>query len=295
MELWGWRWTMMFELVVIVTLVIGFGLVVAIAVETFRRRFNHAHLEAHPIFEDPNSFEQVQCPYINDPAEKYISLIIPAYNEEYRLPAALDEALNYLQQRSKKDESFSYEIIIIDDGSSDRTKRIAFDFVRKNKVDNVRVILQRKNQGKGEAIRKGMLHSRGELLLMLDADGATKVDDLEKLENQRKWYRNFLMKGFHVIVLLAAGRGVRDTQCGFKMFSRAAARKLFTNIRLKRWCFDVELVYLCKYFHIPILEISVNWSEIPGSKVNPLSILNMLWELALMSLGYRTGIWNISS
>ncbi|KVI06943.1 Glycosyl transferase, family 2 [Cynara cardunculus var. scolymus] len=333
MELWGWRWTMMFELVVIVTLVIGFGLVVAIAVETFRRRFNHAHLEAHPIFEDPNSFEQVQCPYINDPAEKYISLIIPAYNEEYRLPAALDEALNYLQQRSKKDESFSYEIIIIDDGSSDRTKRIAFDFVRKNKVDNVRVILQRKNQGKGEAIRKllayakalqkqGMLHSRGELLLMLDADGATKVDDLEKLENQilavaktkgqvasdsskgiadipivafgsrahlekkalatRKWYRNFLMKGFHVIVLLAAGRGVRDTQ-------------LFTNIRLKRWCFDVELVYLCKYFHIPILEISVNWSEIPGSKVNPLSILNMLWELALMSLGYRTGIWNISS
>ncbi|GJZ30268.1 dolichyl-phosphate beta-glucosyltransferase [Tanacetum coccineum] len=157
-----------------------------------------------------------------------------------------------------------------------------------------------------------MLHSRGKLLLMLDADGATKVDDLAKLENQganwqsggiqltvakakhqstgesseviedipivafgsrahlekkalatRKWYRNFLMKGFHVVVLLAAGPGVRDTQCGFKMFTRAAARKLFTNIRLKRWCFDVELVYLSKFFHIPIVEISVTWSEIP--------------------------------
>lgn len=325
----------MFELVVFVILVIGFGLVVAIVVEAFRRRFNHAHLEAHPIFEDPNSFKQVQCPCINDPAEKYISLIIPAFNEEYRLPAALDETMNYLQQRSRKDQSFSYEVIIVDDGSSDGTKRIGFDFVRKYKVDNVRVILQRKNQGKGEAIRKGMLHSRGELLLMLDADGATKVDDLEKLENQilavartkgqvasdssegiadipivafgsrahlekkalatRKWYRNFLMKSFHVVVLLAAGPGVRDTQCGFKMFSRAAARKLFTNIRLKRWCFDMELVYLCKYFHIPILEISVNWSEIPGSKLNPLSILNMLWELALMSLGYRIGIWNITT
>ncbi|GJS62089.1 dolichyl-phosphate beta-glucosyltransferase [Tanacetum coccineum] len=189
------------------------------------------------------------------------------------------------------------KVIIVDDGSSDGTKRVASDFVRKYKVDNVRVVLLGKNQGKGEAIRKGMLHSRGKLLLMLDADGATKVDDLAKLENQilavakakhqstgesseviedipivafgsrahlekkalatRKWYRNFLMKGFHVVVLLAAGPGVRDTQCGFKMFTRAAARKLFTNIRLKRWCFDVEFVYLSKFYHIPIVEISV--------------------------------------
>ncbi|KAF3577446.1 hypothetical protein DY000_02028922, partial [Brassica cretica] len=167
---------------------------------------------------------------------------------------------------------------------------------------------------------EGMMHSRGELLLMLDADGATKVTDLEKLENQilavareensirdptsklvdfrigdvqvsafgsrahleekaiatRKWYRNFLMKGFHLVVLLAAGSGIRDTQCGFKMFTRAAARRLFTNIHLKRWCFDVELVFLCKRFNIPMLEISVKWSEIPGSKVSMLSIPNML-------------------
>ncbi|KAK3016738.1 hypothetical protein RJ639_006716, partial [Escallonia herrerae] len=313
------------------------------------------HAEAHPIFEDPNSlkqlytldmdgylpcrkhFFQVPCPYIYEPAEKYMSLIIPAFNEEHRLPGALDETMNYLQQRAAKDQSFTYEVVIVDDGSADGTKRVAFDFVRKYTVDNVRVILLGRNHGKGEAIRKGMLHSRGELLLMLDADGATKVDDLEKLENQihavarkehnfgdsatsdsslrisdipivafgsrahlekkalatRKWYRNFLMKGFHIVVLLAAGRGIRDTQCGFKMFTRAAARKLFTNIRLKRWCFDVELVYLCKWFRIPIIEISVNWSEIPGSKVNLLSIPNMLWEMALMSLGYRAGIWKI--
>uniref|UniRef100_M1C5Z8 Dolichyl-phosphate beta-glucosyltransferase n=2 Tax=Solanum TaxID=4107 RepID=M1C5Z8_SOLTU len=184
-----------------------------------------------------------------------------------------------------------------------------------------------------------MLHSRGELLLMLDADGATRIDDMEKLENQihavakkgqqsedsagrdstirisdvpaavfgsrahleekalatRKWYRNFLMKGFHIVVLLAAGSGIRDTQCGFKMFTRSAARKLFLNIRLKRWCFDVELVYLCKWFRVSMNEISVNWTEIPGSKVNLLSIPNMLWEMAIMSLGYRTGIWKIYS
>ncbi|PWA56310.1 Glycosyl transferase, family 2 [Artemisia annua] len=102
-----------------------------------------------------------------------------------------------------------------------------------------------------------------------------------------------LAKRFHIVVLLAAGPGVRDTQCGFKMFTRAAARKLFTNIHLKRWCFDVELVYLSKFFHIHIVEISVTWSKIPGSKVTPLSILNMVWEMALMSLGYRAGIWKI--
>lgn len=323
----------MLELIVIVAVIFGLGLAVAIVIETFRRRLNHIHLEAHPIFEDPNSLKQVKCPYIYDPAEKYISLIVPAYNEECRLPIALDETMNYLEERARKDHSFSYEVIIVDDGSSDGTKRVAFDFVRKYKVDNFRVILLGKNQGKGEAIRKGMLHSRGKLLLMLDADGATKIDDLEKLENQilavakrehqtcgdlsegiadipivafgsrahlekkalatRKWYRNFLMKGFHVVVLLAAGPGVRDTQCGFKMFTRAAARKLFTNIRLTRWCFDVELVYLSKFFSIRIIEISVTWSEIPGSKVSLLSILNMLWEMALMSLGYRAGIWKI--
>ncbi|XP_075083883.1 uncharacterized protein LOC107762997 [Nicotiana tabacum] len=334
----GVIWTIL-ELLLISAIFLAFGLAAAIAFESLRRRFNHTHVEAPPVFEDPNSLKPVPCPHIFDPAEKYISLIIPAYNEEHRLPGALDETLNYLQQRAAKDNIFTYEVIIIDDGSSDGTKGVAFDFVKRHSVDNVRVILLGKNHGKGEAIRKGMLHSRGELLLMLDADGATKVDDLEKLENQihavakkgnqyedsagkdstirisdvpaaafgsrahleekalatRKWYRNFLMKGFHIVVLLAAGGGVRDTQCGFKMFTRAAARKLFLNIRLKRWCFDVELVYLCKWFRIPMIEISVNWTEIPGSKVNLLSIPNMLWELAIMSLGYRTGIWKIYS
>ncbi|GMH04276.1 hypothetical protein Nepgr_006115 [Nepenthes gracilis] len=331
---WVWRILELFGGVALLLLV---ALITVVLFEAYRRRFNNAHVERNAIFEDPNSLKPVPCPSIFEPAEKYLSLIIPAFNEEHRLPGALDETMNYLQRRVEKDKSFSYEVIIIDDGSVDGTKRVAFDFVKKYKVDNVRVILLGKNHGKGEAIRKGMLHSRGELLLMLDADGATKINDLEKLEDQiravarqefdlkdvaasdssimisdipiaafgsrahleekalatRKWYRNFLMKGFHLVVLLAAGPGIRDTQCGFKMFTRAAARKLFTNIRLKRWCFDVELVYLCKYFGIPTVEISVTWSEIPGSKVNPLSIPNMLWEIVLMSTGYRTGMWKI--
>ncbi|CAK9135614.1 unnamed protein product [Ilex paraguariensis] len=174
----------MIELIVIVALVLALGLALAIVFETFRRRYNYSHVEAPPIFEDPNSSKPVPCPHIFYPAEKYISLIVPAFNEEHRLPGALHETLNYLQQRAAKDKSFSYEVVVVDDGSADGTKSVAFDFVNKYSVDNVRVILLGRNHGKGEAIRKGMLHSRGELLIMLDADGATKVNDLEKLENQ---------------------------------------------------------------------------------------------------------------
>ncbi|CAN8287168.1 unnamed protein product [Cochlearia groenlandica] len=326
-----------------------------------RRHTNTISVETVTTLEDPVSSKEVPLPCISEPAEKYLSLIVPAYNEEQRLPTALEETMVYLQNRASRDKSFSFEVVIVDDGSVDGTERVALDFVRKYTIDKIRVIPLGINQGKGEAIRKGMMHSRGQLLLMLDADGATKVTDLEKLEKQiiavakreksirdpsskhadfrigdvqvsafgsrahleekalatRKWYRNVLMKGFHLVVLLAAGPGIRDTQvtfhshllfpcivslvsdmllllqCGFKMFTRAAARRLFTNIHLKRWCFDVELVYLCKRFNIPMLEISVNWSEIPGSKVSMLSIPNMLWELALMSVGYRTGMWKI--
>ncbi|GER26258.1 undecaprenyl-phosphate4-deoxy-4-formamido-L-arabinose transferase [Striga asiatica] len=329
----------LFEFLSIAASVFVLGLLAAIVLAAYRRRkyCYSCQAESTPVIEDPNSLKPVVCPHIRDPAEKYISLIIPAYNEEHRLPGALDETLKYLKEREVKDKAFSYEVVIVDDGSTDGTKGVAFNFVKRYTVENVRLILLGRNHGKGEAIRKGMLHSRGELLLMLDADGATKVSDLEKLENQicavavkerkfgdsstdglnsrisdvpiaafgsrahleekalatRKWYRNFLMKGFHLVVLLAAGPGIRDTQCGFKMFTRAAARKLFTNVRLKRWCFDVELVYLCKIFQIPMIEISVNWSEIPGSKVNLLSIPNMLWEMALMSVGYRSGMWTI--
>ncbi|KAJ6690281.1 hypothetical protein OIU85_006546 [Salix viminalis] len=257
----GFLWSIA-ELLVAVIFIIASFLLTAVVSEAYRRRHDNTHDDAPSFFEDPNSQKQVPCPHIHDPAEKYISLVIPAFNEEHRLPGALDETINYLQERAGKDKSFTYEVVIVDDGSDDATKQVAFDFVKKYTVDNVR----------------GMLHSRGELLLMLDADGATKVTDLEKLENQihavaskefrvgestssdssfrisdiplaafgsrahleeqalatRKWYRNFLMKGFHLVVLLTAGSGIRDTQCGFKMFTRAAARKLFTNIRLKR-------------------------------------------------------------
>jgi dolichyl-phosphate beta-glucosyltransferase len=291
---------------------------------------------AVPYMEDPSSFERVQFPSVFEPASKYLSLVMPAYNEQDRIRSTLDETFSYLQERVKKDKSFTYEIIIVDDGSKDNTTKIGFEYINKYGLDVIRVLKQGVNQGKGAAVRKGMLCSRGQLLLMLDADGASRITDLEKLEAQilqsvrgrqssskqnstskvdigcvpavafgsrahlekqalatRKWYRNFLMKAFHLCVLLVAGPGVRDTQCGFKMFTRSAAQLLFSNLRLKRWCFDVELVYLCKRLRIPVSEVSVTWAEIPGSKVRFFSFVHMLLELVLVRLGYGFHIWKI--
>ncbi|KAH8961838.1 hypothetical protein BDL97_05G070000 [Sphagnum fallax] len=287
-----------------------------------------------PLMEDPSSFEKVPFPSLFGPAGKYLSLVMPAYNEQDRIRSTLDETLSYLQERAKKNKSFTYEIIIVDDGSKDNTAKVGFEYVKKYTLDVVRVLKQVVNQGKGAAVRKGMLCSRGQLLLMLDSDGATKITDLEKLESQilqsmpeqqgistkslpeqlpdkavvafgsrahlekqalatRKWYRNLLMKAFHLCVLLVAGPGVRDTQCGFKMFTRSAAQQLFANLRLKRWCFDVELVYLCKRLRIPVHEVAVTWAEIPGSKVHFFSFIHMLFELILVRLGYGFHIWKI--
>lgn len=284
-----------------------------------------------PPLGDPASSEALEFASVFGSAGKYISLIMPAYNEEARLPGTLDETLSYLQDRARQDPTFSYEIIVVDDGSTDDTVKVAFEYVKRVQLDVLRVIKLGSNHGKGAAVRKGMLCSRGQLLLMLDADGATKITDLEKLENEtkrmlrgsstalsperlgqasvtafgsraylekqalatRKWYRNVLMKGFHLFVLLVAGPGVKDTQCGFKLFTRSAARQLFLNLRLERFSFDVELVYLCKRLHIPILEVAVNWTEIPGSKVRPSSMVHMALELVLVRLGYGLHFWKI--
>ncbi|KAJ1390684.1 Nucleotide-diphospho-sugar transferase [Sesbania bispinosa] len=236
------------------------GFVFVIFSEVYGRRNNHEHVEVPAIFEDPNSLKQVPCPHIVDPASKYISLIIPAFNEEHRLPGALEETMKC---------RYALSNVLLLDSSCCQKGISPWRFKHSDpccRISDIPVVV---------------FGSRAHLE--------------EKALATRKWYRNFLMKGFHLVVLLAAGPGIRDTQCGFKMFTRAAAWKLFSNVRLKRWCFDVELVFLFKWFWIPISEISVNWSEIPGSKVNLLSIPNMLWELVLMSVGYRTGIWRISN
>ncbi|GFT27564.1 dolichyl-phosphate beta-glucosyltransferase [Nephila pilipes] len=261
-------------------------------------------------------------PTLREESSIYLSVIVPAYNEEKRLPAMLDECLEYLENRRSSNSDFSYEVIIVDDGSSDNTTKVALSYVSKIGSGTVRVLTLLKNRGKGGAVRLGMLSARGKFLLFADADGATKFKDIVKLEKEiiemsaedissivigsrahlekdaiasRSLFRTILMYGFHFLVWLFAVRTVRDTQCGFKMFTRESARSLFYVLHVERWAFDVELLYIAERKKINIKEIAVNWTEIEGSKLVPFwSWLQMGIDLVLIWLKYQTRIWKIS-
>ncbi|KAF4082097.1 hypothetical protein AMELA_G00147760 [Ameiurus melas] len=230
-------------------------------------------------------------PSLSEPPSLELSVVVPSYNEESRLPVMMEEAMDYLEKRQKKKPSFTYEVIIVDDGSKDKTT-------------------------------EGTLRTRGRLILMADADGATKFADIEKVEAglqdlspkpenmaiscgsrahlekesvaQRSVFRTFLMYGFHLLVWFFCVKGVKDTQCGFKLFTREAALRTFSSLHVERWAFDVELLYIAQCFKIPIAEVAVNWTEIEGSKLVPFwSWLQMGKDLIFIRLRYITGAWKL--
>ncbi|XP_031229697.1 dolichyl-phosphate beta-glucosyltransferase [Mastomys coucha] len=261
-------------------------------------------------------------PSIWDSPTKQLSVVVPSYNEEKRLPVMMDEALNYLEKRQKQDSTFTYEVIVVDDGSKDQTSKVALKYCQKYGSDKVRVITLVQNRGKGGAVRMGVFSSRGEKILMADADGATKFPDVEKLEKglsdlqpwpeqmaiacgsrahlekdsiaQRSYFRTLLMYGFHFLVWFLCVKGIRDTQCGFKLLTREAAARTFSSLHIERWAFDVELLYIAQYLQIPIAEVAVNWTEIEGSKLVPFwSWLQMGKDLLFIRLQYLTGAWRL--
>ncbi|XP_073997218.1 dolichyl-phosphate beta-glucosyltransferase wollknaeuel [Rhodnius prolixus] len=279
--------------------------------------------------------EEKKClpfPSISDRWAVHLSVIVPAYDEEQRLPPMLDEALDFLEKRREKNKDFKYEIIVSSDGSRDKTVEVALKYSQKYGSDVVRVLDLNPNRGKGGAVRLGVLSCRGAVILFADADGATKFQDLTKLEEslmeitksnyisapekgaevhalicgsrshleveslaRRSLFRNFLMHGFHFLVWSLAVRSIKDTQCGFKLFTRRTAELLFHNIHVERWAFDVELLNLAEKFYIPLAEVAVNWTEIEGSKIVPvLSWIQMGKDLFLIWLRYKLGAWKVA-
>ncbi|XP_051881727.1 dolichyl-phosphate beta-glucosyltransferase [Pristis pectinata] len=298
------------------------ALLVFIAHVTAIKMPNLARGEKEKYFLTQNSAGKELFPSIHDPSTKELSVIVPSYNEEQRLPLMMDEALEYLEQRQKKDSSFSYEVIVVDDGSKDKTTEVGLKYSKKYGSDRVRVLTLTKNRGKGGAIKMGVLSSRGRCILMADADGATKFADIEKVEAglkalqpgpddmaiscgsrahleketvaKRSYFRTLLMYGFHFLVWFLCVRGVKDTQCGFKLLTREAARRTFSTLHVDRWAFDVELLYIAQCLKIPIAEVAVEWTEIEGSKLIPFwSWLQMGKDLLFIRLRYFTGAWNL--
>jgi dolichyl-phosphate beta-glucosyltransferase len=212
-----------------------------------------------------------------------LSIVIPAYNEQERLELTLRAYLNYCRERRR-----SVEVIVVDDGSSDGTtplvERLAGEFAE------LRLIRLAQNQGKGYAVRSGIVNARGCRILFADADGATPIDELERLDAaldggadlaigsralqaagvqvRSRLHRRLIGRAFHLLVRLTGVAGIADTQCGFKLFRGPVAHALFSRMRTTGFSFDVEVLMMARLCGFRIAEVPVNWTHQPGSRVN---------------------------
>ncbi len=213
-----------------------------------------------------------------------LSVIIPAYNEEERIERTVQLILNYLKKTIKK-----FEIMVVDDGSRDATVSKVMRLAKQDR--SVKCLTNGRNLGKGSAVKKGMLAATGKYCLFSDADLSTPINELtrmlkvlqkEKLgivigsrvlakEEQvirQPWYRAFIRFIFNKVVMVLAVQGIHDTQCGFKLFSREAARDIFVRQRIRRFGFDVELLYIAQKRNWSIKELPVSWFYSAGTKVH---------------------------
>lgn len=214
-----------------------------------------------------------------------LSVIIPAYNEQERLPATLDIVAGYLDGRRL---SFA-EIIVVNDGSRDGTADAAKAMMARD--SRVRLLENPGNRGKGYAVRHGMREARGEWILFTDADLSAPIEELDKLWDavraqeadgaigsraldrsligvRQSVFRETSGKFFNFVMRLITGLPYRDTQCGFKLFSRTAAQDVAARQQIESFGFDVEILYIAKKLGYRILEVPVRWNNVEGTKVS---------------------------
>jgi dolichyl-phosphate beta-glucosyltransferase len=211
------------------------------------------------------------------------SVVIPAYNEARRLPPFLDTVVAYFEGRDEP-----YEVVVVDDGSRDGTAQV----IEARRYASVSIIRREINSGKGTAVRTGMLAARGAYRLFADADGATPIEELKRLEAPlvagadvafgsralrdpgvsvaARRHRVVAGRVFNWLVARLGLEGVSDSQCGFKAFTGRAAERLFQVLSTRGFAFDVELLLLARAAGYRIVEVPVNWADQPGSKVGVL-------------------------
>jgi dolichyl-phosphate beta-glucosyltransferase len=217
-----------------------------------------------------------------NPEAPELSVIIPSYNEEQRLPATLKRIAAY-----SRSASHPIEVIVVDDGSRDRTIAVAEQF--RSEIPSLRVISNGENRGKGYSVRHGMQEARGHIVLFTDADLSAPIEEVEKLLPAMKDhdvaigsravdrslisvhespFREFAGIIFNKIVRLILRLPFVDTQCGFKAFRREACKIIFEQQTIERFGFDPELLYLARHHGLRSIEIPVRWGHSPATKVS---------------------------
>lgn len=230
-----------------------------------------------------------------------LSVVVPAYNEERRIGPTLDRIAAYLDGRGE-----DWELFVVDDGSTDATAAVVKE--RAGRLPRVRLLRLRANRGKGAAVREGVLASRGDEVLFSDADLATPIEELAKLrarladgcdiaiasrdladsdiQVRQHPLRELMGRIFNVIVRALVMDGIRDTQCGFKLFRGDVARELFAASRIDGFAFDVEVLLLARPRY-KVAEVPVTWRHVEASKVSPgrdaarmlLDVVKLKWQL----------------
>ncbi|MGQ9625398.1 MAG: dolichyl-phosphate beta-glucosyltransferase [Anaerolineae bacterium] len=213
----------------------------------------------------------------------FLSIIIPAYNEEKRLPTSLEKIIAYLQG-----QDYTAEVIVVNDGSQDNTSAVVRSFAASHPFIS---LIDNEHRGKGYAVRTGMLAGRGEYLFLCDADLSMPIEELAKflppglkgydvaigsreVEGARRYdepfYRHLMGRVFNLVVRLLTVRGFQDTQCGFKCFGREAAKDIFSAQTMDGFGFDVEVLFIAQKRGYRIVEVPINWYHVANSRINPL-------------------------
>ncbi|MDD5417521.1 MAG: glycosyltransferase family 2 protein [Candidatus Nanoarchaeia archaeon] len=211
------------------------------------------------------------------------SIIVPAYNEEKRIPVFLEELINY----SKKNLD-DFEILIVNDGSKDKTVDVVNEVIKKSKALKAKIIDYSPNKGKGHAVKTGVNDANGDVVVFIDADGSIKPEEIgvmvkylkkydvvignrktasSKIDNPQPLSRRFASWCFNKYVSILLGVKVQDFLCGFKGFRKDVAKKVFSNIKTKRWTFDVEILNNSKKNNYTIFELPIEWAHKDDSKM----------------------------
>ena len=236
----------------------------------------------------------------------FLSIVIPAYNEENRLPNTLEQVFHFLAK-----QPFASEILVVENGSDDRTFEIAQQFA--DRLQNVRV-LRSEQRGKGLAIQHGVMAAVGEYVFMCDADLSMPVEEISKfippqLENvdiaiasreapgsiryNEPYYRHFTGRVFNTLIRFLVLPGLQDTQCGFKCMRAQVAREIFPYQTLTGWAFDVELLYIARLHGYRIVEIPIDWYFNADSKISVLrDSLRMFLDLLRIRRNARRGLYD---
>lgn len=242
----------------------------------------------------------------------FLTIVIPAYNEEHRLPPTLAKVTAFLRS-----QAYTSEVLVVENGSTDDTSGVTARFIQTeiHRGDPVRMELLHSSPGKGAAVRHGMLAGQGEYLFICDADLAMPIEEIAKFlppalkrgsfdiaiasreapgaeRIDEPVYRHVMGRVFNFLVRTLAVPHIQDTQCGFKMFTREAVQRTFPLQRLDGWSFDVEVLYIARQHGLRLVEIPIRWYYQTDSRVRPVQdTLNMVRELLKIRSNGRSGLY----